>query len=61
MSGPLHVSGRTWAQLELPCTGTGSLVDSMQPVPGGMQLGWGNLGQAVQERDSSSGHEEGVG
>lgn len=57
LSGPFHVSGRTWAQIELPCTGTGWLVDSKEEY----SWNWGNLGQGVQERGSSFRHEEGVG
>lgn len=39
----------------------GCLVDGTQPVLGGTQLGPDNLGQGCWKRDSSFGHEEGVG
>ena len=42
LSGPFHVSGRTWVQIELPCMGTGWLVDSEEEYSwNGVTLGRG--------------------
>lgn len=58
--GWFHLSGRAWAQGTLPSCDTGWLMDSEQPVLGGMPLRPDNLGQGCRKRNSSIRHEEGL-
>lgn len=59
--GQFHLSGRAYAQLKLPCSGTGCFGDNEQPVLGGIQLRPDNLEQGCRRQDPRVWYEEGLG